>query len=113
MSNRNTMPVTYDELVKFVDGRASRTLCNNTVAINRLADDGYIAIRLHGHTICEVYPSWLVISDAGYVTTTTYDRLKRFVAPLGAAVHRRHGQGYVTLHNGAQFPITWVGVAVF
>jgi len=106
------MPTTYSELVKFLDGRESRTLCNNTVAVNRLADHGHVAIRLHGHTICEVYPDGLMISDAGYVTTTTYDRLKRFVAPLGAAVHRRHGQGYVTLRSGAQFPITWVGVAV-
>jgi hypothetical protein len=104
------MPVTYRDLAAALDGKISRIIAHNTTAHQR---DGFIRVSLHGTGIADVYEDGTVwITDGGYVTTTTYDRLKRLVAPLGATVFRRSGTGYVRFLDGTSKPIGWEGVQV-
>lgn len=104
-TNRNTMPITYAEMHEWLGTKTVRTLCNNTRA-NRVYN-GAIDVKLHGHTIAQLYPNGHVwVCDAGYVTVTTYDRLKRLLAPLGAMTYRRKGTGYVRLRNGQEFRLS-------
>jgi hypothetical protein len=101
-TNRKTMPTTFAEMQEWLGTETVRTLCNNTKA-ERLYN-GVISVTLHGHRIAELFPSGNVwVCDAGYVTVTTYDRLKRLLAPLGAMTYRRKGTGYVRLRNGQEF----------
>lgn len=104
-NTRKTIPATFTDLAAALGSRDRRTVCNNTTV--ETLHNGAIAVALHGHRLAEFYPSGNVwVCDAGYVTTTTYDRLKRLVAPLGATVFRRHGVGYVRTRDGETLPLT-------
>jgi hypothetical protein len=109
-TNRKTMPTTFAEIATALGNRTSITLCHNTVAVDRRNEYGLIAIKLHGHTICELFPTGTAyVTDCGYVTTTTYDRLKRFVSPLGCSVFRRNGTGYIRRADGSTAVVGYVG----
>jgi hypothetical protein len=104
-TNRNNMPITFAEMHEWLGTKTVRTLCNNTKA--EMLYNGAIEVKLHGHAIAQLYPSGTVwVSDSGYVTTTTYDRLKRLLAPLGAMTYRCKGTGYVRLRNGQEFRLS-------
>ena len=53
-TNRNNMPTTYAEIDAALGDRKQITLCNNTKA-ERLYN-GAIEVKLHGHTIAQLYP---------------------------------------------------------
>lgn len=116
MSTRKTMPTTYGGLLNYLGDRSRRVLCHNTaVELHR----GFVAITLHGHRICELYPDGTVfVDDCGYTTTTTYDRIKRFL-PQGWKVQRRYGVGYLippawaTVPTVRRIPILRYGVLVY
>lgn len=104
-TTRRVIPATFAEMSAVLADRNYRTVCNNTT-LERLST-GAMAVALHGHRLATFWTDGTVwITDAGYVTTTTYDRLKRLVAPLGATVFRRHGVGYVRTRDGVTLPIT-------
>lgn len=102
-----TMPTTWAELDRVVTAAGvAVTIGHNTTAMRSLTDEPCaFGIRLHGHLIAIVYPHAVFVRDCGYVTTTTYDRLKRLVAPFGAKVYRRKGAGMIVLRDGQTLAI--------
>lgn len=102
--NRKTMPTTHAELRRVV-GNGRRVLCNNTTAVY-IASGDYYEVRLHGHTIAVVTANNVAVRHCGYVTTTTFDRLKRFV-PAGWGVSRANGEPHAFhVASGTVAPIT-------
>ena len=104
----DTMPTTWAELDREVTAPCvAVTIGHNTTAMRSVVNRGQCAfgIRLHGHLIALVYPEAVFVRDCGYVTTTTYDRLKRLVAPFGATVYRRKGAGMIVLRDGQTLAI--------
>jgi len=87
-TNRNNMPTTFAEIDAALGNRKQITLCHNTVAFR---DNDTIDIALHGKVIVTLHPNNHVgVRHCGYVTTTTFDRIKRFL-PSGYSVTRQGG----------------------
>ena len=101
MTTLANMPTTWADFDRVVGASAS-TIANNTVAVRH--DDGvapvHFSVYLHGREIAIVAPSRVYIRDCGWCTRTTYDRLQRLVAPLGARVRRSKGLGILTKGDG-------------
>jgi hypothetical protein len=96
-----TMPTTWAELDREVTvAGVAVTIGHNTTAMRSLTEDpDAFGIRLHGHLIAIIYPDGAFIRDCNHVTKTTYDRLKRFVAPFGATLYRRRGSGLLVTRD--------------
>lgn len=81
---------TFEGLNKFLGNKDSRTIGNNTTA-ERVAPD-MIVVRLHGHRIVQLSERAVSVSNAGYGTVTTRDRINQFL-PMGVrAVQRNWSQ---------------------
>lgn len=110
------MPTTWAEMNRWVHGTSPRTIANNTVALrqpNMIRDTDVFSVYLHGREIAIVCPDVVYVRDCGYVTRTTYDRLKRLVEPFGATVRRKGGVGLLTLSCGHVLAVgdgSWVEV---
>lgn len=86
--SRATMPTTYTELVHALGDRDARTIANNTVAFRGQNDA--ILVALHGHAIARFTADEVALRHCGYLTTTTFDRLRR-LAPAGWSITRAQG----------------------
>lgn len=85
--------VTKGVVSAFLEGRSKR--------IDNTETDG-VSLRLHGNTIAEWRPDGLWITDAGWPTRTTHDRLKGLFTAIGSACHvwsARKGQ-YLIVEGG-------------
>ena len=88
---------TYEELDKVLGSRESRTIGNNTVAHRYGA---MIVVALHGHRIVELYPYRMVrVSNAGYATVTTRERINQFIRPMGWTMFQKGGGQYLRRHS--------------
>ena len=97
--NRKPIPTTYDEARATLNGRSSRTVCNNT----RLVDlgDGDIGLRLHSTTVVTFHPDGsLVLKTGGWHTVTTKDRLNRVIRAHGWSIFARDRAWYIAHRNG-------------
>ena len=74
--NLNHMPTTWAALTGKVRLGDTQRIGNNTDAEN---DGGTVRIYLHGHEIVRVTRTRVEFSLAGYPTTTTRDRVNRFL----------------------------------
>lgn len=87
--------VTREVVLAFMDGRPKR--------IDNTETDG-VSLRLHGNTIAEWRPDGLWITDAGWPTRTTHDRLNGVFHAAGSASFVRTNRGsqwlYVPAENG-------------
>lgn len=98
-------PTVFD-LHEALDGRESRTIGHNTVAVRY--SDG-VAVQLHGHTIALFEnDGGVLINQCGYVTTTTHERL-RHLLPEGFRIHRKNGAGFLTYPDGYVDELPWSG----
>lgn len=103
--SKQNMPATYAEIDALLGSHTARTIANNTTAERA---DEHIIVRLHGHRIATVTPTWVSVSDAGWRTTTTKDRLNRFLAPYGARIEQRDWTWSLCRHGRIE---PWTGGA--
>lgn len=76
----------YHEAVAILDGRLTRKIDHNTCMVR--VDDNNIAITLHGNTIITYgRKGTITLSDGSYRSTTTKDRLNKFL-PTGYGVYQ-------------------------
>lgn len=95
MAKKRLPHYTFRTLVEHLRTKSEATICNNTKVVRQDERDPTqgIGLLLHGHKIAILFPDGNVaIRDCGYITTTTYDRLKR-VLPPGWEITRKGGQG--------------------
>jgi len=81
--SKQYMPRTYAEIDAYLGSRRARTIAHNTTAERA---DEHIIVRLHGNEIARLCPRSVSVSDAGWRTPTTKDRLNRILAPYGARI---------------------------
>lgn len=88
MAQSKTGDFTYTGLKKFLGHSQSKILAHNTIAIN---EDDCIAVQYHDSIIARVYPDKIELSNGGWFTPTTRDRINWFL----------HGHNYrITQSNG-------------
>lgn len=81
---------TFAGLDRHLGKREARTIGNNTTA-ERIAPDT-IVVRLHGHRIVQITEHAVSVSNAGYGTVTTRDRINQFLPMSVRAVQRDWSQ---------------------
>ena len=90
-------------------GKRERTIGNNTTARNVVPGDDIIVVALHGRDIAELYrgpkAEGIRFTEACWPTVTTRDRLNTLLRPVGARIHQRDWQQYVTLADGSTHAI--------
>jgi hypothetical protein len=90
------------------DRRRAVTIGNNTTAERGGA---VIVVRLHGHPIVTLHPSGGVeLSDCGWWTVTTRDRLNSFTPHPRAGVFQHRNRRYLRTADGIQHE--WTGTAL-
>lgn len=84
----------YDVAVRFLDGRETRKLGNNTyVEVPDYADD-IIGVRLHATVIVTYHRDGrIILNTGGWNTPTTRDRLNQ-LTPLGVSVSGSRGDRF-------------------
>ena len=103
MAKKRLPHYTFHTLVEHLRTKSEATICNNTKVVRQDERDPIqgIGMLLHGHKIAILFPNdYVAIRDCGWVTTTTYDRLKR-VLPPGWQISRKGGRGVVWSDNSA------------
>lgn len=104
--SKSRMPRTYAEIDAYLGNKHARTIAHNTTAER---DGRNIIVRLHGHKIATVTPTWVSVSDAGWQTPTTKDRLNRILAPYGARIEQRDWTWSLCRDGRAE---SWTGAAI-
>lgn len=79
---------TFAGLDSVLGNRHRRVIGNNTTA--ERGEDGTIVVRLHGHRIATMTADVTTLTDAGWWTVTTRDRLNS-LAPGGVRVFSDRG----------------------
>ena len=100
---RNDIPTSYEEAMKFLGDKDSRTVCNNTTVERdwKLASgkpccwrkkwEGIATIRLHGFPVVEFYEYGTIRLQAGkYKTATTKDRMNRCLGSRGRVYQHKY-----------------------
>lgn len=103
MAKKRLPHYTFQTLVEHLRTKSEAIICNNTKVVRQDERDPTqgIGMLLHGHKIAILFPNdYVAIRDCGWVTTTTYDRLKR-VLPPGWQISRKGGRGVVWSGNSA------------
>jgi len=103
--SKHNMPATYHALDAYLGSRRARTIAHNTTAER---DGRDIIVRLHGNAIARLCPRSVSVSDAGWRTSTTKDRLNRILAPYGARIAQHEYQWY---YESGRTRAPWTGDA--
>ena len=103
--SKQDMPATYAEIDAYLGSRHARTIANNTTAER---DGQHIIVRLHGNAIARLCPRSVRVSDAGWQTVTTKDRLNRILEPYGSRIAQRDWTWSLYRHGRAE---PWTGRA--
>ena len=95
MSSRYSgrLPRTYAQAEKMLKGRSRRKVLNNTDLMQSARDGGSIVVLYHGNVIAQFFEDGcMVLTNCGYGTTSTRERLNA-MAPAGVGfVQRDHAQ---------------------
>lgn len=93
MSSRyaGRLPRTYAQAERMLGNRERRTLINNTVI--EAGGSGRINVLYHGNLIASFDPDGsLLLSNCGYGTVSTRERLNSMAPPRVSFVQRNHAQ---------------------
>ena len=104
---RNDIPTSYEEALKFLGDKLSRTVCNNTMVERCEASTRpqhyrrefpfVVTIRLHGFPVVEFFEDGTVRLQAGtWRTVTTKDRMNRCLGSRGRVYQHKHEWFYST-----------------
>jgi hypothetical protein len=101
MSNLKLPELTFDALKAFIlKGRdkTSRTVANNTVAT--LGGIGQtITVRHHGSTIAILSPNQITVTNAGYGSASTRERVNGFLSSNNTGLYIGQRQGAQVLFS--------------
>lgn len=88
----------YESLNKALGTRDRRKVANNTYVERH--EPGLLVLKLHGHSIADLHADGrLFVTDAGWRTTTTKDRLNRL---LGLQVWQRDWAWFYSWEGGIE-----------
>ena len=96
------LPQSYEQAARMLNGRNSRTLINNTV-LKFSVDGESVRVEYHGNTIAQFRSNGeVMLTNAGYGTVSTRERLNA-MAPAGVGfVQRNHAQMIAQWNRGEE-----------
>lgn len=114
MANLATMPTTWAALTSKVGTGSDVRIGHNTTATYAPSgnEPAYV-IALHGHSIVRVFASKVAVRHCGWVSVTTFDRIRRFLPAgwsAGFAGGDPHVRNYRTGERHAVDSSEWVAV---
>ena len=75
MSNLNLPQMTYDNLSSLLNGREKQI----AYATTAYAHDGYVSVYHHSSLIAEIHRDEVILTNAGYESSTTTNRLQHIL----------------------------------